>query len=262
MINEHRTLLLNIDGSNNPGSDFPGEEYVDPTFKSKNLPGYLRELHHVIYGSNPDRLMKNYRLRELMAAVHATDLDEFTRVQDPRISYLPFRPRKLLSEEVFTPQVSVLQGVGLEVVGTPDPVDDLGIVRQSWAISVINVTNVRVVRQVEVQSSGLQEYTVSSGLTNLLDLTGSGFQFRIQDPSPGDDFRVEVNVRPQRTIGDIVATIDALDETVKLQLFGLTREEPWETLRNVWRDRKETPWRMASIAVAMALRTREQLANA
>jgi hypothetical protein len=197
-----------------------------------------------------------------MAAVHATDLDEFTRVQDPRISYLPFRPRKLLSDEVFTPQVSVIEGVGLEVSGRPTSVDDLGIVRQTWAISVVNVTNVRVVRQVKVQSSELQEYTVTSGLTNLLDLTGSGFEFRIQDPTPGDEFRVEVNVRPQRTIGQIVAMIDALDETVKLQLFGLTKDEPWETLRNIWQDRNETPWRMASIAVAMALRTREQLANA
>ena len=117
-------------------------------------------------------------------------------------------------------------------------------------------------RQVTEQSSLLQEYVTTGGLTNLLDLTGSGLQFRIQDPTPGDEFRVEVSVRPQRDLGQIVANVDVMDETIKLQLFGLDKDEPFQTLRNIWNQRKETPWRVASLAVAMALRTREQLANA
>lgn len=261
MINHHRTLLLNVDGTNNPGSEFPGEEYVDPAFRARRLPTFLQNLRQEFFGSDPDRLMLNYRLRQIMGAIHATDLDEYTRVQDSRITYLPFRPRKLFAEETFTPQVTVLSGTDLEVVGDPTPIDALGKARQSWAITVISITNVRVVRQVTVQSSLLQEYTVTSGLTDLLDLTGSGYSFRVRDPSPGEEFRVEVNVRPQKDLGEIVANVDAMSEVIKLQLFGLTRDEPWETLRNIWQDRKEVPWRVAALTVAMALRTDEQITD-
>ncbi len=90
MVNEVRTLLLNLAGQGFARG--PGEEYSDPAFKPVALPGYLFAARVAYFGPEPDRSTLLYRVRQGLAAVHATELAEFVTANDPRITYLPIAP--------------------------------------------------------------------------------------------------------------------------------------------------------------------------
>ena len=65
MFNHIRTLLLNLPPVV-AASGFPGEEIVPDTFQSLTLPGYLQTARAALFGTNPDRAMLNYRLRQFL----------------------------------------------------------------------------------------------------------------------------------------------------------------------------------------------------
>ena len=88
MINHVRTLLLNRGRDGTPRTS-PGEEYVPPTFAPRALTTPLRTAFTTLYGGDPDRLMLNYRLRQLTALLHSTELEEYVLAKDPRVTYLP-----------------------------------------------------------------------------------------------------------------------------------------------------------------------------
>lgn len=255
MINHARTLLLNVDGRNAPGLDFPGEEYVPESYRARKLPSYLKLLRKELFGSDPDRMMLNYRLRELFSAVHATDVDILARSLDSRITYLPFRNRGLFNESTFAPQVTTIAGTGLDISGSPAPIDDLGRSKAEFAVVLTGGSQVRVQKLTPIKSLSLETFTISNSLSSLIDLGDSGYQFRVENPAAGDEFRVKLFTRPQKDLGQIVANVDALSADVKLELFGITNVEPFLSLRNIWQRRNETPWRIAALVLAIALRT-------
>jgi hypothetical protein len=74
MINHIRTLLLNENGSNKPGAGYPLEEYVPPDFQAIKLPFELKKVWCVLFGLNPDRAYKNWRLHQLLRAAEVSSL--------------------------------------------------------------------------------------------------------------------------------------------------------------------------------------------
>src|SRR5690606_37703460 len=83
MINHVRTLLLGLPGAASPGYQTAGEEFVDPTFQPVALPTYLAAVRRTLFGVDPDRLMLNYRLKQLLEVIHATELAEYVTFLDP-----------------------------------------------------------------------------------------------------------------------------------------------------------------------------------
>lgn len=85
MINAVRTLLHNTSGP----ADFawPGEEYLPPEFRERQPTPSLGRIRRVLFGSTPDRFMKNYRLSQFMPILHASCLAPWIYHLDPRISY-------------------------------------------------------------------------------------------------------------------------------------------------------------------------------
>lgn len=86
MINHARTLLMNVAGA--PGFNGElGEEIVPPDFIPAALPGSINTLRRTLFGADPDRVMLNYRARQLMQVLHSTPLVEYVTSLDSRITY-------------------------------------------------------------------------------------------------------------------------------------------------------------------------------
>lgn len=88
MINHARTLLLNQPGKNyTPG--FLGEEYTPANYVPVSVPSYVVFPRKILFGTDPDKVFLNFRARELMGLIHATELAEFVYSFDPRVTYWP-----------------------------------------------------------------------------------------------------------------------------------------------------------------------------
>ena len=85
MINHARTLLLNRDGVGHHG--YVGEEYSPTEYHAVELPSFCHNVRLALFGQQPDWLMYNYRARELMQMLHATELAGFVTDLDSRVTY-------------------------------------------------------------------------------------------------------------------------------------------------------------------------------
>lgn len=88
MINHARTLLLNMPRSRTHYSDY-GYEYIPHEFKPVALTNALHTVRQILFGANPDNYFLNFRVNELMAYLHATELAEYVYRLDNRVTYWP-----------------------------------------------------------------------------------------------------------------------------------------------------------------------------
>lgn len=100
MINHARTLLGN-QAAILLGLNFPGEEYVPETFYPVTLPSPLARIRALLFGSQPDRIMVNYRLRQYMTLLHATELSQYVTAFGARLTYLNRDWLDLFDERFF-----------------------------------------------------------------------------------------------------------------------------------------------------------------
>jgi hypothetical protein len=258
MLNHARTLLLNVTGSDRL-ADYPGEEMVPPEFTALELPSYLDTVRTVLFGADPDRVMLNYRVRQLLAVLHSSPLEVFLTRLDPRITY-DVRDDAFISDATFLPRVTQLDGppAHLTVIGAPAAPDASGRCRHDLTVEVVAPDRVRVQRQTPPRQGADFGLTMSHGLSNRMDLLGTGYSFRIDSDQAGLKWLVEVINRPQLDLGQIVANLEQVGETVLLQLFGLERDEPWTTFRNLWQQKKELPLKLGGLLCALVYRTEER----
>lgn len=252
MFNHYRTLLANLA----PDAVGLAEEKIPAGFAPVRLPDAVTGFRRVVFGATPDRAMVNYRCRQLMAAVHASPLAEWVTKLDPRVAYA--LPAPLL--EIGPPAVVQTAGTptGLSVLGTPAAPDDHGVMRLAFEIDVLSTTTVSVYRHVHPLSKTILEYALGAGgVSQLLPLTGAGYSFRLSTDDPGTTWAVAGHLRPTRDPGELVASLESLGDAHLIELFGLEKGEPWETLRRVWRQTRETPLRLAAITTAAVYRTEE-----
>ena len=88
MINHLRTLLLNRDGSAAAPPETPGEEYVSPDYKAVAMPQALSGLLASLFGTSPDRVFLNARLRQFLSLMRVCRLDgPIPPDNDTRLSY-------------------------------------------------------------------------------------------------------------------------------------------------------------------------------
>lgn len=81
MINHVRTLLQNTP----PG--WESDEYVPEDFVPMETPEAVQKVKRVLWGRTPAH---QFRIRQLMQLLHATELEEHVLAKDPRVTYLPF----------------------------------------------------------------------------------------------------------------------------------------------------------------------------
>jgi hypothetical protein len=249
LTNHWRTLLLNLSGADRPSPSYPGEEYVPPGFRPLPLPPEVVTPRRVIFGQMPDRAMMNYRLRELAAVVHGTELAEYVYALDPRVTYWP--PRSGLTwPEGF--DVSATSGDGsLTFVGGQLPVEQFGRLKSQWRVEVLGAGSVRV-RYIDFASGSQQEQDFP--YDDPVPLPGSPLSVRVIGEE-GDAWTVNGLAKPDNGMPEIVAVLEsAMGPSGAARLFGQDPAEPMLTFRNLWRDHPETPYRLGGVAMALAYR--------
>jgi hypothetical protein len=255
MINHARNLLLNTaDVSYFP--DIPFEEIVDPGYAVKTLPGYLTTVRNVLFGTSPDRLMLNIRSRQLLAALHSTELEEFILKLDKRITYTFDTALFKLSSGYSVKQTSgAVSDLGI-VRYTDIVADKTGKCRYSWSVaydgSDTTITS-------DKQASAIYTPIFTDNMSELLQLPGVADAIRHADAAA--TWRVVLNVLPEKTLGQLVADLDALGGDTLLRLFGIgslrATTEPFTTLYNLWNSHYDIPHRLGAVVLALILKTNE-----
>lgn len=266
MINHARTLLLNRNGATHMASELGGE-FVPADFRAITLPTYIKNVRAALFGADPDLLMQNYRLRQLMTILHATELVEFLTDLDPRITYSTTGTSPFYNE-LFGITVRKLDDtVGtLHVLGQPDPPDTRGRAINQWKITAVAGSRAQVERQTAPLSSAQYEYDLVDGLGTPIDLPGSLLQFQLSGVTTGETWLVESRARPTDELGSIVEDLKSVGESTITELFGLgtvkQNTEPFRTFYNLWHDHPELSYKLGGLLLALIYRTNEVRSNA
>lgn len=258
MINHVRTLLLNMDGSKTYATDHPGEEFVDPDYKSLVLPRPLRLIRDCLFGASADRAMLNYRLRQLLSLVHACELSEFAASLDSRITYWPVHLTDTFDQSVFGTKVTATAGDGiLYAHGTVNFLAISQLIYQ-WQITVNNNGTVTVAQQTDPMVTVNYGYTLTNGLSQELPLIGTPQTFSFTG-NPGDQWLVQTVARPLYGLPTVLRTVEqGMTDEVYTALFGgFGRTEPYTTFSNLWLYHPEVAYRLGAVVLALAYRCDE-----
>lgn len=262
MINHLRTLLLNAEGSNNPGPTYPGEQFVPPDYRARSLPPWLQNVHTLLFGVNPDRASKNYRLQEFLTCVHAAGLGGFVAALDSRVTYWPFNTSLLEKILLGATAVKLAGAAGQELsfVGSRTASENVHRIYFRWRLDVISGAVVRVRTYndaLQAEATYDLAYTLTAGLSSAVTLPGSLLQVKF-NAGVGGSWLVEAVAAPARGLAGLAADLDrALDDSLASQLFPPTSAEPYLTFRNLWFNSDQLPLRLAGVVLAFGYRVHE-----
>lgn len=253
MYNHGRSLLVNRDGS--AVGNTLGDELTLETFKAVNLGAGQLAIRRILFGSDPDPYMLNYRTRQLLSLIHASPLVEHLLALDPRITYR-LDTADYFADAVYKPNVVNLIGEAvLRVQASPAAPDASGRMWFSTRIDVTSSTTLTVRRNWPIGTT-THEVDFIGGLTDQYKLGESGYRFRIQGtPDVGDAWLVEVLNRPMEDLGQLVANLERVGEPALIEVFGLSRDEPYATFRNLWQNHTELPLRLGGLVMALIYST-------
>lgn len=270
MVNHVRTLLLNRAA----GGSAPGEEYVPRAFRPVALSGYLQAIHKACFGPQPDRAKLNYRLRQFMALIHDTELDQYARHLDRRLTYLPFDETIFYFPEHPTVTKRPASSPELTLLGTSPEEDSAGRLQYSWrleahdldevtyeessASSVFTVSGTITARQITPHTRTVSvPVNFERGLSEVVDLPGSQLQVRIatQGLGEGAGWDIHYVATPKQDLASLLNTLAVLG--VQDELFGTAHEEPYKTFLNLWRYHEAPAQRLGAFLMAVAYRTEE-----
>lgn len=251
MVNHVRSLLLNRPAR----AASPWGEYVPPESRELDLPGYLRTVRAVLFGTRPDAAMLDYRLRQYVTLLHATELAEFVTLPDPRVTYEPGSGDP--ADFAFDPAVEPLGPAGdLYVLGgTPTARD--GQMAHAWLVTVAGGA-VTVERRSPGRALASAPLAYAEGLSDEYPLVGSRLSVRFSEgPAAGPGWTVTCLGRPDSDPGQVAANLGAVGEDALLGLFGTAPAEPYRTWKALWYSGQPLPYRLGAVLLATAWRTDE-----
>lgn len=266
MINHARTLLLNISGSD--AQSVVGAEHVPDEFLAKTLSPELTSVRRTIFGSDPDQLFLNYRVRQCLILLHSTELDEYVRKLDNRITYDTTFKLDLFSPSVFKTSIRRVRGAKFKshVSGELAANEARGRCLHRWRLRVVDADTVNVARRGHETGDEEVAVTVSGGLSSPIPLHGSTLTARLSVPAADDSlaaiidntYTVDGIARPSTTLIDVAAHLrSSIGDAVSRALFGARPVEPFKTFRNLWYDHTVLPYSMGGLLMALIYRTNE-----
>ena len=259
MINHARTLLLNR-GPDGFGFDFPGEEYVPDDFKPRQLTPSLRFVHQSLFGTSPDRLFLNYRLRRIMSLLHSTELGEFVTRFDSRITYLPLN-RTDMFDTLFNPVVTSITGwAGATYLsGQSTANDGLGKAQFEWKLTVTAADTLQIVTQTSPITTTEAAYTAENMLSSRIALPGTDITFRFQDAPVGTTWIITANARPVTPFSDVMSQlVSSFGDAGVSNIFPPLPIEPMKTFYAIWRKHQLAAYRYSALLLAVIERINEQ----
>lgn len=264
MINHLRTLLVNADGGVFRHPEAPGEEYTPPNYRTVTLPQPLQRVRRFLFGSDPDRWMLNYRLREFMNILHRPETDKFTRTFDARTTYTAASQRlgdfqfgistEMVGGEIA--DLAIYSGLGDDdvffVFGEQERDTRQGRLRSAWRVAlhapIVLETRVGPLHRDEQANQLVQ------GLSPNMALPLSGLFIRYNEATIGTVWRVDSIVPPSQSLGQIAAELRLrLTDEELTELFKGGGD--MQTFRNMWVNAAELPRQLAGLLLALAWRT-------
>lgn len=251
MINHGRTLLLNLAPDVN---NTPGEEYVPPDFAAQVLSADLSKLRTILFGNDADRAMCNYRLRQVLFPIHASELAGYLTNLDSRITYWPPHDDRLFRALAFGASAKQTVGSGntLYFQGNVDSFTAPGRIVERWGINVLNATDVQVDRFTAPASSAVVTYTVSGGLSSNINLPGSNLSVKFAAPAIGAVWEIAGLAKPTYELNDAYSAMK--DQGTPAILFS-GASEPYVTFRKLWySDKLPVTYRISGWVLALIYR--------
>ena len=116
---------------------------------------------------------------------------------------------------------------------------------------VVNIT-----RSSSPATDKQEPLTLTSGLSELHSLPGSGYQFRVNTTDTTAAWVVRGFLRPQMSLSELENGLKTLGEPYLLELFGVEKIEPYATFWNCT-SHPDFAYRLAGFVLAMIYRTEE-----
>jgi len=244
-----------------PGGAALAEEAIPLAFRPVGLNSALLAIRRLLFATDPDRAMINYRVRQFLTALHASPWEPYLLDLDPRITYATGADATLAQAAPFTPLVVPLGAAWPPpaVVGSAAAPDAVGRLAFEYEVTVTAADSAGVLRVQPYRRTYTLPFTVADGLSSEVPLPGSGYALRLGGAglTVGAAWRVTFHLRPTRDPADAVAAAGRAGQPVLVELFGTGRDEPYRTFRNLFAKGREGLDRLAGLVLALVYRTEE-----
>lgn len=251
MINHVRTLLLNC-GRDGHSVQEPGEEYIEEGFIPRKLTPPLRLIRSTLFGGKPDRLFMNYRMRQIMQLLHATELAGDVLVDDPRITYLPFKQD--FFNDVFRATITRVAGPTwrFDVIGEHTSNMSTGLARQVWELAINEGGEVVITKRLGTPET--YQYYVVTDVP--VPLNGSDLQIYLHNAPAGTRLRIESVARPAFDVVTVLTgTVNVIEQYGFDEIFPTMVTPPVATWKRIWLEHPDAAMRFAAMLLAIAYRT-------
>ena len=250
MINHVRTLLLNR-GQDGYGLDTFGEEYVPADFRPRKLSIPLSLAHRTLFGGQPDRLYINYRLRQIMALMHATPLAQDVLAKDSRVTYLPFKDD--LFDDAFKIELHRVSGPALtiHVAGSHTTNLSSGIVQQLWDVEVTDLGVATVSKRRQPFITETHDFDEKTPVP----LPGSSLRVHLHDAPIGYRVQIKSSARPTLDVAEVLRQLTrSFGERGLQEVFPPLAPEPVATWARIWNESHLSALRFTALLLAFAER--------
>ena len=243
MINHVRTLLLNQPPNGNYLSAI-GEELIPADFNVRQLTPPIERAWKAIFGSRPDYLFRAVRAVQLLQLIHASPLERFVTVKDPRLTYSPLHPP--IFKNTFKIDVQSDDDItGVQVRNNEVVNESTGQCVWEWHVG-IGSTNVtaKLLQTGETQTVSRQQ-----------ELTLPGSNSKIYIPAAIANGVSLTN--PIREATGLAAILTAATKSGLMPEIFDAAKNPFASQLKPFADDYPTPTRWAAILLAMAYRIEE-----
>lgn len=280
MINHIRTLLFNEKGSNSPGKACPLEEYTPSDFIPSKMSTPCQRAWNTIFGANPDRAYKNWRLYQISQLSEATDLGKLWYRLDNRITHFgrqsidesgAFDRVKLTkaSNGNYVECVESYNGIALDSSRSPRDYEavsfilsgylicneSVGSSQSAWLVNVTDSTDLQVTNL----TSGVSDYYTLeyySNLSQIIPMPGTGLSFRLRNVI-NDSWHIDVIAKPKIDVGVVLANARNISGTDIDYILTGNRPEYVE-LSDYWHKSSSCAEQLSAIALGLAYKLEEK----
>lgn len=211
-------------------------------------------MQRVLFGAAPDRIYQNFRLREILTLLHSTELVDYVKQLDNRITYWPFDDR--LFDSIYGYNVESLVGplppTGI-VVGPAIANDIAGRAVTRWRATVLSGNRVEIMPEIPAEEVTIADYSDAGGIYTPVTLPLSQAKLRVPpDANVGDSWRITETGRPAWRLLDVYSRLQMTTGTAMYTwLFDYNRE-PYPTFRTLWNSHPHWQYRLSGAILAHA----------